>query len=171
MANWVLKGLRTGIRTTAYPQQHDNAAGVSPGRPLGGFLSAAEKAESLAARCPTQAITRRDGRVAIDHGRCIHCFRCHRDTDDATVAWESGYEWATYSQESVTATRKLETVFGRSLHIRFVDAAAGGVAEIIPVDIVVPGCPPPPLAILHALLLVVERKPPSALVSPAPEPV
>jgi Ni,Fe-hydrogenase III small subunit len=30
---------------------------------------------------------------------------------------------------------------------------------------VVPGCPPPPLAILHGLLVVVERKPPSGLIS------
>jgi Ni,Fe-hydrogenase III small subunit len=44
--------------------------------------------------------------------------------------------------------------------------ASGGVSEIIPVDEVVPGCPPPPLAILHGLLVIVDRKPPSNLVSP-----
>jgi Ni,Fe-hydrogenase III small subunit len=54
-------------------------------------------------------------------------------------------------------------VFGPSF------AALGGVDEIIPVDVVVPGCPPPPLAILHALLVVVNRKPPSTPVSPASE--
>ena len=43
----------------------------------------------------------------------------------------------------------------------------GGAAEIIPVDVIVPGCPPPPLAILHGLLVAVERKPPLALVSAA----
>jgi Ni,Fe-hydrogenase III small subunit len=56
-------------------------------------------------------------------------------------------------------------VFGSSF------AAAGGASEIVPVDVVVPGCPPPPLAILHGLLLVVERKPPSQPVSPATEPI
>jgi Ni,Fe-hydrogenase III small subunit len=50
-------------------------------------------------------------------------------------------------------------VFGPSF------VASGGAAEIIPVDVEVPGCPPPPLAILHALLVVVERKPPTPLAS------
>jgi len=38
-------------------------------------------------------------------------------------------------------------VFGRSF------ASVGGVEEVIPVDLVIPGCPPPPLAIVHGLLL------------------
>jgi Ni,Fe-hydrogenase III small subunit len=35
--------------------------------------------------------------------------------------------------------------------------ASAGVAEVLPVDVDVPGCPPPPLAILHALLLLTGR--------------
>ncbi|MGH8274876.1 MAG: NADH-quinone oxidoreductase subunit B family protein [Gammaproteobacteria bacterium] len=42
-------------------------------------------------------------------------------------------------------------VFGKSF------ASAGGVAECIPVDLVIPGCPPPPLAIVHALLAITGR--------------
>jgi Ni,Fe-hydrogenase III small subunit len=250
MANWVLRGLRTGIKTSGYPDRHDDAPGVSPGRPVGTHVKSAAEADNLVARCPTSAITSSNSGVAIEHGRCVHCFRCQRDVNEA-VAWKSGYEWGTFADETKTAQQKLDSVFGRSLHIRFVDAgacgacmsearqlnnpyynmhrlgffitptprsadillvagpvsdamrlplqktyeamptpkrvvaigacaisggvfgpsfaASGGVAEIIPVDVVVPGCPPPPLAILHALLVVVERKPPSTLTSPAPE--
>lgn len=42
-------------------------------------------------------------------------------------------------------------VFGKSF------ASVGGVSEVVPVDFVIPGCPPPPLAIIHALLAVTGR--------------
>ena len=49
-------------------------------------------------------------------------------------------------------------------------ACAKGVAEIIPVDIEVPGNPPPPLAILHGLLVAVGRRPAASLVSSPDQP-
>lgn len=36
-------------------------------------------------------------------------------------------------------------------------ATLGGVDPILPVDVYIPGCPPPPLAIIHGLLLAVGR--------------
>jgi len=249
MANWVLTGLRTGIKTSPYRSRTDMARGVSPGRPRGARPESDEQADALVARCPAGAITRQDGELTIDHGRCVHCFRCVVSEDSPGVPWESGYEWAAYADEAAAARDKLDRAFGRSLHIRFVDAgacgacmsearqlnnpyynmhqlgffitptprnadvllvagpvsdamrlpllkaydamptpkrvvaigacaisggvfgpsfiSAGGVSEIVPVDVVVPGCPPPPLAILHGLLVVVERKPPSKLVANA----
>ena len=55
MANWVLKGLRTGVKSTAYPARAETAAGVSPGRPAGAVLSSEDAADDLVARCPTGA--------------------------------------------------------------------------------------------------------------------
>jgi Ni,Fe-hydrogenase III small subunit len=51
-------------------------------------------------------------------------------------------------------------VFGPSF------AAQAGVGELIPVDVEVPGCPPPPLAIIHAALMTVGRKKASDVPSP-----
>ncbi len=42
-------------------------------------------------------------------------------------------------------------------------ACGTGVADLLPVDVAVPGNPPPPLAILHGLLVAVGRKPPVSL--------
>jgi len=242
MANWVLKGLRTGVKTSIYPRRLDDAPGVSPGLPVETPLKSATAAEALVARCPTRAIARENGEIMIDQCRCVHCFRCRRGVAEP-ASWQPDYEWAMQTADATAALDQLGSIFGRSLHIRFVDAGAcgacmsearqinnpyynmhrlgffitptprnadillvagpvsdamrlplrktfdampkpkrvvaigacaasggvfgpsfaalGGAAEIIPVDVVVPGCPPPPLAILHGLLVAVERKPPS----------
>ena len=126
MADWVLKGLRTGIKTTAYPQRPEKTSGVSPGRPIGTSLGSAKQAEKLSKLCPTGAIAR-DGRgVTVDFGRCVHCYRCHPDAGDEAVSWDLSYEWAADRDELASAKRKLDKAFGRSLYLRFVDAGACG---------------------------------------------
>jgi Ni,Fe-hydrogenase III small subunit/ferredoxin-like protein FixX len=42
-------------------------------------------------------------------------------------------------------------------------ASAGGAQAVVPVDVVIPGCPPPPLAIIHGLLLATGRAASSTL--------
>ena len=44
-------------------------------------------------------------------------------------------------------------VFGESY------ASVGGVAKVIPVDVTVPGCPPPPVAILQGIITAVATRP------------
>lgn len=251
MTSWVLAGLRSGIRTTGYPARAETTPGTSPGRPLGARPGSAAAAERLAQLCPTGAIRPQDGAVAVEQGRCVHCFRCVEAPGWPGLTWEGGYEWAGVAAAAGAAQDELARAFGRSLHIRFLDAgacgacmsearqlnnpyynmhrlglfttptprnadvlivagpvsdamrlplrktydampppkrviaigacaasggvfgpsfaAAGGVAGLIPVDVVVPGCPPPPLAILHALLVVTRRKPSAPLTTAAPE--
>lgn len=61
----------------------------------------------------------------IDKGRCVHCFRCAHETEGAVALWDAGFEWAEFTDTN-GALGKLERAFGRSLHIRFVDAGACG---------------------------------------------
>ena len=236
MSQWIIKGLQTGVKTTRYPVEADEAAGTSPGFPAAGQFTEAQ-ARLLQDRCPTSALQRVDGRVEVDYRRCIHCYRCVRGTD-VQMGWKRGYEWAV-SKDSGT-DGPLGRAFESSIHILVVDAgdcgaclnevrqlnnpyynmhrlgffitptprqadimlvvgpvtdhmrlplqkaydamptpklvmavgacslsgsvfgpsfvSGAGVAEFLPVDVEVPGNPPPPLAILHGLLVAVGRK-------------
>jgi Ni,Fe-hydrogenase III small subunit len=241
MSQWVLKGIRTGIKTTGYPRDVECAAGVTPGLPSGGDFGAA--APAIVARCLTRALDQIQGTVSVDRRRCVHCYRCVRGIEQP-LNWEPSYEWAVAAQRP---THELGQAFRRSLHILVVDAGdcgaclnevkqlnnpyynmhrlgffitptprhadvllvvgpvtdqmrfalqkvheamptpkrvvavgacaltggvfansfacANGVADVLPVDVAVPGNPPPPLAILHGLLVAAGRKPAERVVS------
>jgi len=245
MNKWVLKGLKTGIKTTLYPDKEETSPGISPGLPQGKQTMGDEA--QVVSRCPTQALNHIKDMISVDYRRCIHCFRCLRGIHNP-VDWDKGYEWAVSIKEIDDASRMLGKAFDHSLHIRFVDggvcgaciseieqinkpyynihrlgffitptpreadvllvagpvtdhmrlpiekaydampapkrviaigtcaisggifgpsfASEGGISNLIPADIVVPGCPPPPLSIIHGLLLVVSRKPSASLTSP-----
>ncbi len=234
MSRWVLKGLQTGVVTTRYPAGEELSPGTTPGLPQALPCGEAES-EALISRCPTGALRRAVGQVAVNHARCVHCYRCARGIAEP-LPWEKGFEWAIFRGES-----EVPKTFERSLHIRVVDAgdcgaclnevkllnnpfynmhrlgffitptprkadvllvvgpvtyhmetallkayeampmpklvmAVGtcalsggifgpgfvtgrGVADLLPVDVEIPGCPPPPLAILHGLLVLAGRKP------------
>jgi len=246
MSRWVIKGLRTGIKTTVYPRAVEHAAGVTPGLPCGCDASSPSAAAALVDRCPAQVFSEINGKVTADSRRCVHCYRCVRGVE-YPADWQQTYEWATVCNSQ----NEFDQPFKRSIHICVVDAGdcgaclnevkqlnnpyynmhrlgffitpsprhadvllvvgpvtdhmrfalkktydampapkrvvavgacaltggvfansfvcANGVAEVLPVDVEVPGNPPPPLAILHGLLAAAGRKPPASVVStPAP---
>jgi Ni,Fe-hydrogenase III small subunit/uncharacterized Fe-S cluster protein YjdI len=242
MSQWVIKGLRTGIKTTRYPAADEVAPGVSPGLPRGKSMPD-ELAQMMIARCPTAALKHVNGEITVDYRRCVHSYRCVRGVDHP-LDWQEGYEWGSFAEPS-SSRHQLERAFRGSVHILVVDAGdcgaclnevkqlnnpyynmhrlgffltpsprhadimlvvgpvtdqmrlplrkayeamptpklviaagacalsggvfgpsfvcSGGAAETVPVDLEIPGNPPPPLAILHGLLVAVGRKPPASL--------
>lgn len=239
MSRWVLRGLKTGVMTTRYPDQHETAAGCTPGLPKGETMPMAQ-AQQMEKICPTGAIQARGNGVIVDYRRCIHCYRCIPEGDHP-LPWQNGYEWSFTNPDRESQSTQLAPAFSRSIHIKVIDAGdcgaclhevkkltnpyynmhrlgffltptprhadillvvgtvtdhmrptlektyeampspkkvmavgacalSGGIFgksfvcgsalhDIIPVDIEVPGQPPPPLAILHGLLLAVGRRP------------
>ena len=233
MSQWVINGIRAGIKTTAYPKGAESAAGVTPGIPAGGQFDAAS-ARALTDCCPAGVFSLEGGRVAADARRCIHCYRCIRAVEHP-ADWQPSYEWTVLRN----GQNEFVPAFKKSIHILVVDAGdcgaclnevkqlnnpyynmhrlgffitpsprhadillvagpvtdhmsftlekiygampgpkrvmaagvcaltggvfaaspvAARVAGVLPVDVEVPGDPPPPLALLHGLLVAAGRK-------------
>lgn len=232
MANWVLRSLSRGIRTTRWPDAAEDHPGVTPGRPLAGARNTA-----VADRCPTRALSAGTEGVTVDFECCVHCQRCRHGED--ALSWETSFSWCA---RAAKGRGILPGRFRRSLHVCYIDAGAcggcmgevrlidaphynmhrlgifitasprdadvllvggpvteamreplrktyeampepkrvvamgvcainggvfgasfasvGGADQEIPVDLYIPGCPPPPLAIIHALLAVTGRAEP-----------
>jgi Ni,Fe-hydrogenase III small subunit/ferredoxin len=141
MLEWLLRGLRKGRVTTAYPAR--------PELPPPGFHGPLEVLHddaapaTLADVCPTGAIAvDARGGVRLDRGRCIQCGACVR-ADPERFRFARRYETAardraalvTGAQGDVPA-EPLRAALGdrvralrRSVHIRHVDAGSDGAEE------------------------------------------
>ncbi|MDR3034429.1 MAG: hypothetical protein LBV78_15170, partial [Kitasatospora sp.] len=143
-ALWVFRGLRDGVLTTRWPARRDAYADEwrGPATVLAEGHVAAGELDTL---CPAGAIGRRpDGGVSLDQGRCIGCGRCVAARPDA-FGWERGPASAALTRGGLVVPEGTETdqvlaavrdslrrrtrAFGRSVHIRHVDAGSDGSEE------------------------------------------
>ena len=238
MNQWVIRGLRTGIKSTRYPTSKESLPGVSPGLPAATPMSS-DSTQSMILRCPTAALEAAEQGTAVDLRRCINCFRCVRGVPHP-MGWDGEYECGSANPTEDATRQRFGSAFRHSIQILVVDAGdcgaclnevrqlnnpyynihrlgffltpsprhadvllvvgaltehmrlplrkayeamptpkrvvavgacalsggifgrsfmcAGGVSDLLPVDVEVPGNPPPPLAVLHGLLVAVGRK-------------
>jgi Ni,Fe-hydrogenase III small subunit len=126
MANWTRHSLVRGIRTTRWPRRPETSPGVTPGRPCPGTGG-----DDVVSRCPTGALTGEGDGAEVNLSRCISCQRCRHGGD--ALAWAEDFEW---SEPVEDARAPLPGRFGRSLHVRYIDAGACGgcVGEVRLID-------------------------------------
>jgi len=140
MFEWVARGLHKGIVTSRYPRRSEPAPAGYRGRVV--VLDAHDGSGDLEAICPTDAISVRDGEVALDRGRCILCGLCVA-ADPARFAFVEEYSGGTRSrwglvvgEPPVAPLGAVRAALGdqtrtlrRSIHIRHVDAGSDGAEE------------------------------------------
>ncbi|MGD0981603.1 MAG: ferredoxin [Solirubrobacteraceae bacterium] len=142
MLAWLLRGLRQGKVTTAYPHRPEPTPDGYRGTVE--VLEQRGKASSeLAALCPTGAIAVDSaGRVSVDRGRCILCGACVAAAPDR-FAFVARHETAVRSRAALVVPEGTDAetgplsqtlaeqarALGRSIHVRHIDCGSDGAEE------------------------------------------
>jgi formate hydrogenlyase subunit 7 len=140
MPLWTLYGLKRGSASTAWPKSGDDGQAATLGMPRFDPARCQENCRRCAEVCLPGAISVADAhsgaRVAVDYGRCVTCQMCVEACPtgafSASSDWAFGVRrradllWAQASEAPAGATLEsgIRRVFGRSLHVRHVDAGS-----------------------------------------------
>jgi formate hydrogenlyase subunit 7 len=137
MPLWTLYGLREGNASTAWPKSGDDGQSGLLGMPRLEPSKCEVGCNVCAQACLPQAIHAvGDGKVELDYGRCVACQLCVEVCP--TGAFTASQDWAfavrkredlkwgegPVSAEAHALEGVIRRVFGRSLHIRHVDAGS-----------------------------------------------
>jgi Ni,Fe-hydrogenase III small subunit/Pyruvate/2-oxoacid:ferredoxin oxidoreductase delta subunit len=99
-----------------------------------------EECRACADACPTEAISFREGRPAIDLGRCLFCPECEAACPEKAISFTSDYRLAARVRDDLrlegaalplakALDEKLLSLFGRSLKLRQVSAGGCNACE------------------------------------------
>lgn len=138
MPLWTFYGLRQGNASTAWPKDGDHGQEGVLGMPRFDPNKCQEGCKACADACLPGAITVGDTDAAslnVDYGRCVSCQLCVEvcptGTFTASSDWAFGVrrredlKWAEGQRPQAEALKSsIKRVFGRSLHIRHVDAGS-----------------------------------------------
>jgi Ni,Fe-hydrogenase III small subunit/NAD-dependent dihydropyrimidine dehydrogenase PreA subunit len=159
MFKFIKKGIKTGIVTTSYPDQPDPAPVGFRGRPdvVDPSRCSEEDYRRLEKICPAAAMLFTGNSFEIHYGRCVFCGLCEEAGPDGSIKLTADYEMASRRKEDLVlrvkpsvgsepgsetgnpsdsiealgkeAQRRISRLFGRSLHIREVDAGSCNACE------------------------------------------
>ena len=121
MSQWVINGIRRGIKTTAYPRGAERAAGVTPGLPRGGDMDA-QTAAALVERCPTEALDQTNGECVGGLAAVVFIAIV------AFATWSIRWIGSKLTNGRLAGAAKMNSgrPFQRSIHIIVVDAGDCG---------------------------------------------
>jgi Ni,Fe-hydrogenase III small subunit len=128
--SWIALGLRGGILTTRYPLRPDTMPVEYRGA-IHALDAAADAQQAGATVCLSRAITPGVPRARIDSRRCIQCGECIRVASGAFQA-SADFELAITGDAPEAVRLRLRErarAFGRSVHVRHVDAGSDGSEE------------------------------------------
>lgn len=140
MPLWTLFGLNRGQASTAWPKSGEDGQAGTLGMPRFDPERCQSGCEKCAEACLPRAITVMPGaklpRVHVDYGRCVVCQLCVEECP--TGAFTASEDWAfgvrgredlvwaeaAASPQGHKLAKSIRRIFGRSLHIRHVDAGS-----------------------------------------------
>jgi formate hydrogenlyase subunit 7 len=140
MPIWTMYGLKRGVATNSWPEGREETQHGVQGMPRFHPECCQEGCQICAEVCLPGAIRITDeagkGRLALDYGKCIACQMCTafcpEEAMEKSEDWAFGVRkredlvWAEVldSQPAIELKGKIQSAFGRSLHIRHVDAGS-----------------------------------------------
>jgi Ni,Fe-hydrogenase III small subunit/Pyruvate/2-oxoacid:ferredoxin oxidoreductase delta subunit len=125
-----------GHRTVKYPEGKPSVPDRFRGLPVIDSLACAGGCDTCITSCPTNAMERRNGKIALDLGRCLFCGNCERSCPNQAIRFTSEHAMAVRNREDLVVApgepyrhaERLESdmlrLFGRSLKLR--EVSAGG---------------------------------------------
>jgi Ni,Fe-hydrogenase III small subunit/Pyruvate/2-oxoacid:ferredoxin oxidoreductase delta subunit len=136
----LLARLQQGHRTVSFPKTEPDLPERFRGRPTVESGKCLADCTRCIDRCPTEAITKNDGTLAVDLGRCLFCTQCVAACPTGAVEFSRDYRLATRSRADLILrgqTMKLaealneeaRSLFGRSLKLRQVSAGGCNACE------------------------------------------
>ena len=132
--------LKQGFRTMPFPDQPPVLPEQYLGRPQCDAGKCRRDCTACVQACPTGALSKSNGAVAIDLGRCLFCTDCMDACPAKAIRFTPEYRLATRTREALVVDNrpyalakaldeKARKLFGRSLKLRQVSAGGCNACE------------------------------------------